>query len=714
MAQPVWTLSVDLQTRTATFQSGMADAAKAARGSFNDIKSGAEDMARSTGGSMSEARHGVMLLGEEFGVHLPRGVTSFLTSLGPIAGAMEAAFPFLAIAVGAKILIDHLEKTGDSAAKVSAAWSKVGDIGAEAFDKMQGKLTAAQIRADELAGNHLAALELKLRQIDHSTMQDVISEIGKMGAAADEAFKQSEHGWFMRMLMGQADLGPAKAQLDGYLSEIDKLKHTAAKPEDVLKLVDVDVADVKNKMGSIWNLMQQYQAEKNAASEAGDNVSEQGADIALGKAQQLWNAQQRILDTMQEQQKVASAGVQVAHVEKGNDRTEETNRTTAAAEKLAHENEEIAAGYGKMMLAVVAYHRAQSEGHGDSSAQALRETLRYYAEIDAAAKESAVSRLQANREATQGEIELAKAQEAQQLSAIQNALQRGSISKMEAIREEMALTQESTARKIVDIKRASQAEVEAYQAEIAAAQNANAAQSALGVKRGDQGYIDYLKQVDALNQKVSASQLKAANDTAIATAEMQTKLGSLQSSVYQARTAWDQLQNSIASSAARSIVEGKNMGQAFAQVGKQMLQQEIEHVMQIGTIEGLQRLNNARTAATQAFAWAGNPILGAPLAAATFAAVMAFEEGGIVPGVGKGDIVPARLEPGEGVLSNKVMEGLRNAAAGNGSSGGDVHIHAPFQPHIHAVDAEGVDRMLTKHHQVFQKHLVAHARRMNQ
>ena len=93
---------------------------------------------------------------------------------------------------------------------------------------------------------------------------------------------------------------------------------------------------------------------------------------------------------------------------------------------------------------------------------------------------------------------------------------------------------------------------------------------------------------------------------------------------------------------------------------------------------------------------------------------MAFEEGGIVPGVGRGDIVPAMLEPGEAVLSNKVMDGLKNVSRGGGTSGGEVHNHFNFNPQIHAVDADGVDRMLTKHHQVFQKHLLAHARRMNQ
>src|SRR5579859_6402108 len=126
MAQPVWVLSVDLQTKTATFQSGMADAAKAARGSFNEIKEGAGSMASETGYSMMEARHGVMLLGEEFGIHLPRAITSFISSIGPVGEAMEAAFPYLAIIVGATLLIQHLIKIHEEAEKAVAAQGQLG------------------------------------------------------------------------------------------------------------------------------------------------------------------------------------------------------------------------------------------------------------------------------------------------------------------------------------------------------------------------------------------------------------------------------------------------------------------------------------------------------------------------------------------------------------------------------------------------------------
>ena len=51
----------------------MAGAAKTARSSFQEIKAGGDEMGREVGHSMGEARHGVMMLGEEFGVHLPVG-----------------------------------------------------------------------------------------------------------------------------------------------------------------------------------------------------------------------------------------------------------------------------------------------------------------------------------------------------------------------------------------------------------------------------------------------------------------------------------------------------------------------------------------------------------------------------------------------------------------------------------------------------------------
>jgi hypothetical protein len=114
------------------------------------------------------------------------------------------------------------------------------------------------------------------------------------------------------------------------------------------------------------------------------------------------------------------------------------------------------------------------------------------------------------------------------------------------------------------------------------------------------------------------------------------------------------------------------------------------------------------------FPFPANIIMGPLLGAAAFAAVMAFEEGGIVPGVGKGDIVPARLEPGEAVLPKKLTENLSNASRfGGGDSGGHTHIHINHSPTIHAMDSEGFDRVLKKNADSLTRHLHGELRKLN-
>src|SRR4051812_32728408 len=124
------------------------------------------------GGSMTEARHGVILLGEEFGVHLPRGVTSFLASLGPVSAVMEAAFPFLAILVGATLLIEHLVKLREEGRKLTESQVQFGSTVCTVLGNLDAKLLEAGIRTDELNHNHLAALNKQLELIDHQSMNE--------------------------------------------------------------------------------------------------------------------------------------------------------------------------------------------------------------------------------------------------------------------------------------------------------------------------------------------------------------------------------------------------------------------------------------------------------------------------------------------------------------------------------------------------------------
>jgi hypothetical protein len=109
------------------------------------------------------------------------------------------------------------------------------------------------------------------------------------------------------------------------------------------------------------------------------------------------------------------------------------------------------------------------------------------------------------------------------------------------------------------------------------------------------------------------------------------------------------------------------------------------------------------------------PIL-APIAAASgYMAAMAFENGtDRVPGVGRGDVVPSMLAPGEGVVPGGVMDGLRNVARNGGFDQGP-HYHVTTQVHMNAsaLDADGMDRVLNKHADKLQRHFEGVLRKMN-
>ena len=219
MPQPVWVLSVDLQTKTATFTSGLAAAAKSARGSFGDIKSGAADMGSGVGYSTTEARHSVMLLGEEFGIHLPRALTSFIASLGPIGAAMETAFPFLAIVVGATLLLEHLAKLREEGAKLTESQVNFGTTVQNVLNGLNDKLLQAGIRTDELNHNHLGALNKQLELIDRQSMNELVQSFGVVAKAADVTFAQLKTSWYQ---WGAGSAG-AKNALEQFKTQYDSL-----------------------------------------------------------------------------------------------------------------------------------------------------------------------------------------------------------------------------------------------------------------------------------------------------------------------------------------------------------------------------------------------------------------------------------------------------------------------------------------------------------
>jgi hypothetical protein len=106
-------------------------------------------------------------------------------------------------------------------------------------------------------------------------------------------------------------------------------------------------------------------------------------------------------------------------------------------------------------------------------------------------------------------------------------------------------------------------------------------------------------------------------------------------------------------------------------------------------------MDDAKTAAAGAYsATAGIPYIGpilAPIAAATaFAAVAAFEQGGIVPGR-SGQGVPILAHANEAVLPAP-MTAMLMTAANNGNGGGGGHtFNSTYAPQISVLDSKGIE-----------------------
>ena len=139
------------------------------------------------------------------------------------------------------------------------------------------------------------------------------------------------------------------------------------------------------------------------------------------------------------------------------------------------------------------------------------------------------------------------------------------------------------------------------------------------------------------------------------------------------------------------------------------------------THEKTAQMAHAEAAAAAAWhAMAGIPVvgpaLGAAAAAATFAACVAFEGGtDRVPGVGRGDVVPAMLTPGEGVVPGGVMDGLRDVARNGGFKQQGPTYHVTMRPtyHVNTIDGDGMQDALEKHTDQLQRQMERSLRRMN-
>jgi hypothetical protein len=722
MAQPVWTLSVDLQTKTATFQSGMSDAAKAAKSSFQEIKSGAAEMGRTTSGSMMEARHGVMLLGEEFGVHLPRGITMFLSSLGPVAGVMEAAFPFLAIAVGATLLLEHLAKLKESGEKLSESQMHFGSTVANVFNALDNKLLEAGIRADELNGNHLAALDKQLQLIDHQSLEELAHSFDEVGKAADLTFAQLKTSWYQ---FGAGSAG-AKHALDEFRSHYDML---------LAQGKNTDASDLlSGTLASAQHILQlQQQIKDNAVTTGtkgshGDYAKAQEAVNALkqmgvGYTEKEIQAQQLLVDALNAQVSVQEKVNDLKQQDKGNARQETQVKTDADGDKLAraqaqaerqaaeeseklweehfraavenlqeNEREKIDAtrqGSAARLAAIDAAIK-EEESHGLQETSFYRDMLTTRVElVRQMAQEEARLKEEAAKEAANDTAKMAQLQEAAQAEFTNAQLVQHRISEQAAVDAKVKAVNDALA-----------IEVDGYQKQLAAL---------------DRFGADYENKKKAVEDKINEIEVQAAAKT------QQIQEQAAQKEAEDISRAYGRMADDVGRSLGQVLTRHEKFSKMVISLGDQAAQGLIENALKSILADDMTKEHDAAAAARKAylagmhFPWPANLVLAPALAAGAFASVMAFEAGGIVPGVENFDSVNAKVMPGEAIIPKELTEQLTHAArfGDNSKQSSGTHVHVHYSPQIHAMDGASVERVLADHEDTFHKHFENHVRKMN-
>jgi hypothetical protein len=687
VATVVGTLQVDLVANTASFTYDLDQGGKAARKFGADASEG-----------FGSAREGAKLAEEAIGVRLPRGLNTLLARIPILNSAFSSMLPIAGVLVAISVIAELVQKHNEAMEKMREASANFGTASSNVFRSLEDKILEAGIKADELAGDHLGKLSKELRRIDLSTFEQLETQFNVLAKAGEAAFDTMKAHWYT---FGEGSRGAQNA-LNEFKRQYDTLIE-AGKDKEATDLL-------AGTLQSAVRVQKQLEAT-------------QSTGLVPGLGNQI-KAQQTLVDVLQNQLKVQHDIADEKRLQQGNARTETSNAVGEDADKAFNQQAEQArqAAEAEEKAFEEKYREAVSALQ-ESEKQKIDATRTGSAEriaaIDAAIKEEQAHGLQ-DTEYYKG-LQLAKVNAVKERADME-----------EKINNELAKADADNTTKMAQLKNAADDQnakfelamrrstaQQALESEIASenrryeiTQEASARDLALLQQGGERNAAEIKKIHDKIEQETQAHENKLTQIRE--TAEEQRNKRILASET--------QLEEGIARNMAQTIVTGKNLAQSMEKMGAQMLEGMVSHTLMMIMTQDWQRASDARTAAANAYASVSaipvvGPFLAPEAAAGAFAAVMAFEGGGIIPGVSGGrDSVNAVLEPEEMVLPRTLSSGLQKMIRDGGANnrGGDTHIHV--QSHVHnpqALDADGMHDILEAHADTIARHVSNHFRKQN-
>jgi hypothetical protein len=673
MANPVWVLSVDLQTKTATFQSGLADAARTARGAFDDIGDGAKGMGQAVregsgaaGYSMMEARHSVMILGEEFGMHLPRAISTAIASFGPLGAALEMAFPFLAIILGATLLIEHLKKIAEAAEAVEAAGRKMADGFAEKQNKVDQEIVNTEIEIRKLAGEpawDLLAQKLRLEDAEAGmkNVADLEKELKELLQTAGATSNLNPFHWF-------DNSGDVTAKAKALLEQLH------GKGQD-------DQAAILHSALTLQS-----------------HILEQMKQQGTASGKELEN-QQKYVDFLEKEtqliQRQADESVLKDQAKQGQDRAEKIRQEEQAQAQLYAEQQK---GLNQRLRVEEEYYKKSKE----AAKKALEDKVKD-AELEEQANEAVAKILQEqaheqahiSEELGKEEAEHTKRMAELKLQILESA-QKDEAKLRKQHNAEIVATEEAGANAEF------QAEMRGLQMQIGA------------LDKSGKDYQVHLKQLQDKEEELTLSHENKITQIKVKAEEERNQ---------RIEAAERKMQDDIAGGLTKVLMGHETFSKMMISLGDQVISGMMENAMKSIMANDMTKESDAAAAARKAFlaGWhfpfPANIVMAPVLGAAAFASTMAFAEGGIVPGVENFDSVNAKLTPGEGVIPKDIMEGLTEQAKhGGGMSSQPTVIQNHNHKHYHewnTLDGASVDHFLDQHSDKLEKHMESVIRRRN-
>lgn len=728
MAQPVWVLSVDLQAKTATFETGLAGAARSARDSFKQVNQGAAEMGETVGRGGLDVRHALGLVDNTIrGAHTL--AMTDLIRLFKDSALVMGALPFAMTVAGFALVAEMVVKGVQAYQAYKQAAEAVRDETTkfhtsiqETFNALDDRLLEAQKQADELSGNHLGALRKELELIDHQSLSELAHSFDTIAKAADTMFGDLKSSWYS---FGIGSDG-AKHALEQFQTQYDALL-AQGKDKDANNLLGGTLASAQHVLAMMNQLKySQIQMGPGANNSHANYAKAEEAILELKKAgvgisDKEVQSQQALVDALSAQvtaqEKVTALKTEDytnARLQTAKEMTPKSDDTDSkVAEGRARMMQDLHEEYEQRVEIVQQGERKTIDETKQGSAERLQaiEDAMQREEADGLQdtsfyKELAIQKLEVQREIGQQQVEQAaaitreQADSDEKMGELRIAAEKAQQEVLNSMRHVSAQQQAAQSTQFAN---------EEYQLKLAQLQRE--------IEGLDQSGQEYLQKLQQLQDK--EKQLTQQHENEITAIKEKAE----QERNQRVLAADTQFEDSIARNLTQSIMRHQTWSKMLITLGDQVIAGMLENAIKSALMDDFTKEKDAAFAARKAFMagmqfpFPANIVAAPVLAAGAFASVMAFQEGtDMVPGVGRGDKVPSMLEPGEGIVPGGVMDGLRNVARNGGfeSSGNHIHLHGvSFAPTVHALDADGIDKVLDKHQDTFQKHFQKTLRRMN-